>query len=218
MQRVFKINKINEMPDDLKEKFIELVHINCKETVRTFLQSNKEYIKKQLSGSMARVFETEVLKQKKLKPLFLKQILEKLDDEKSEKFNTKILKSLFSKDKDLADAIANKHEYDEKQLVTFLCNEDTDRDTICDFLECFGIEIGLSEDEIKKEIEKAQSESLEKELNKIKNGLKNRYKDQTIEIKNVIDEELIAGYRVVVNNEAIDMSLKNSLEQLKKSL
>ena len=56
------------------------------------------------------------------------------------------------------------------------------------------------------------------ELNKIKNGLKNRYKDQTIEIKNVIDEELIAGYRVVVNNEAIDMSLKNSLEQLKKSL
>ncbi len=56
------------------------------------------------------------------------------------------------------------------------------------------------------------------ELNTIKNGLKNRYKDREIEIKNKIDEELIAGYRVVVNNEAIDLSLKNSLEQLKKSL
>ena len=56
------------------------------------------------------------------------------------------------------------------------------------------------------------------ELNKIKNGLKNRYKDNQIEIKNVIKPELIAGYRVVVNNEAIDLSLKNSLDQLKKSL
>ena len=56
------------------------------------------------------------------------------------------------------------------------------------------------------------------ELNKIKNGLKNRYKDNQIEIKNVIKPELIAGYRVVINNEAIDLSLKNSLDQLKKSL
>lgn len=57
-----------------------------------------------------------------------------------------------------------------------------------------------------------------KELEIIKSTLDKRYKDKTVEIKNIVDDGLIAGYRVVVNNEAIELNIKNSLEQLKKSL
>lgn len=57
-----------------------------------------------------------------------------------------------------------------------------------------------------------------KEMDVLDTSLEMKYKGKQVEIKNVIDNNLIAGYRVVVNNEAIELNLKNSLDQMKKSL
>ena len=57
-----------------------------------------------------------------------------------------------------------------------------------------------------------------KEIEVLHTTLDKRYKGKKIEIKNLIDDKLIAGYRVVINNEAIELNTKNSLEQMKKSL
>ncbi len=75
---------------------------------------------------------------------------------------------------------------------------------------------------IDKNIIKAQIFSA-KELNKnqmdeVIKALETRYKNKKIEAENIINPELIGGIRVLVNNESVDLSLKNSLSKLKESI
>lgn len=219
MKKIEKINTIHEMTDEQKEKYTELVYTNCASTINNFLQSNKDYIKKQLSGSMGRVFETEVLKQKKLKQLFLKQILEKLDNERAQKFNIKILKYLFTKDKDLGDAIIVNNEFDEKQLASFLCKESTDKDVINGIFECLGIDASVSEEELKKAAEQAESDSLRKELEKAKEeleSLKRQGKEDKAEYEKKLQEKDEHSKKKIKEAEDEAKRIKAELEQLKK--
>ena len=55
-------------------------------------------------------------------------------------------------------------------------------------------------------------------LKVIEGRLKERYKGKQIVITNVIDETLIGGIKVEVNNEALDLSLKEYLNRLKDSI
>lgn len=48
--------------------------------------------------------------------------------------------------------------------------------------------------------------------------LSNRYENKQIELENIIDEKIIGGIQLVCNGESIDISLKNSLDKLKKSI
>ncbi len=57
-----------------------------------------------------------------------------------------------------------------------------------------------------------------KALNKIEALLEKRYEGKNIVLTNIIDESLIGGIKVIVNNEALDLSLKNSLDRLKDSV
>lgn len=58
----------------------------------------------------------------------------------------------------------------------------------------------------------------EDQMNDIIKALEVRYKDKKIEAENIINPELIGGVTVLVNNESVDLSLKNSLNKLKESI
>lgn len=55
------------------------------------------------------------------------------------------------------------------------------------------------------------------QIQQIEDGLKLRLK-ANCELVNKIDERLISGFRVVIDNEVVDASMKNSLEMLKNEL
>lgn len=57
-----------------------------------------------------------------------------------------------------------------------------------------------------------------KALNEIEVLLEKRYEGKNLILNNIIDESLIGGIKVIVNNEALDLSLKNSLDRLKDSI
>ena len=55
-------------------------------------------------------------------------------------------------------------------------------------------------------------------MDEVIKALETRYKNKKIEAENIINPELIGGIRVLVNNESVDLSLKNSLSKLKESI
>jgi len=58
----------------------------------------------------------------------------------------------------------------------------------------------------------------DKEMQNVISALEERYKNKKIEAENIINPELIGGIRVLVNNESVDLSLKNSLDKLKDAI
>ena len=48
--------------------------------------------------------------------------------------------------------------------------------------------------------------------------LSNKYENKKLELENIVDESIIGGIQVICNGESIDISLKNSLDKLKKSI
>lgn len=48
--------------------------------------------------------------------------------------------------------------------------------------------------------------------------LSSRYENKKLELENIVDENIIGGIQVICNGESIDISLKNSLDKLKKSI
>ena len=61
-------------------------------------------------------------------------------------------------------------------------------------------------------------ELTDKELKDISKSLAIRFNNKKLAINNIVNPELIGGVRVVCNHEAIDLSLKASLDKLKESL
>jgi len=57
----------------------------------------------------------------------------------------------------------------------------------------------------------------EEEINKIEKGIETRLGCQ-VELENVIDERLIGGVKVMVEDKIFDGSIKNKVERLKESL
>ena len=76
-----RLTTLNEMNNEERKEFIELIYKNCrKDDINKFLQANKDNIKSNLSGSAKRMFEDDVLKHKSLHLEFFNQIISKLDD------------------------------------------------------------------------------------------------------------------------------------------
>ena len=73
-----------------------------------------------------------------------------------------------------------------------------------------------------KNIIKAQvfsaSELNDKQLSDVIKALEAKYNNKKIEVENIINPELIGGLRILVNNESVDLSLKNSLTKLMESI
>ncbi len=57
-----------------------------------------------------------------------------------------------------------------------------------------------------------------KQLDTITSTLKTKFVDKELEVKNMVNPDLIGGIQIVYNGESIDMSLKSTLERLKESL
>ena len=55
-------------------------------------------------------------------------------------------------------------------------------------------------------------------VNNIKDTLKGKYPDKELEVKNIVNPNLIGGIQIVCNGESIDMSLKSSINRLKEIL
>ena len=62
------------------------------------------------------------------------------------------------------------------------------------------------------------SELSEEQISVIEKALKHKYSDQTLDIRNIIDEDLIGGFQITVDDEVVDLSLKASLKRLKESI
>ena len=56
------------------------------------------------------------------------------------------------------------------------------------------------------------------QLKEIEENLSIRYKGKKIDINNIVDQDLIGGIQVLCNGEALDMSLKGFLDNLRVSL
>lgn len=57
----------------------------------------------------------------------------------------------------------------------------------------------------------------EDEIERIEKGLENKLSSQ-VELENIIDERLIGGVKVIVEDKIFDGSIKNKVERLKESL
>lgn len=57
-----------------------------------------------------------------------------------------------------------------------------------------------------------------KQMDTIVSTLKLKFIDKELEVKNMVNPDLIGGIQIVYNGESIDMSLKSTLERLKESL
>ena len=55
-------------------------------------------------------------------------------------------------------------------------------------------------------------------MDTIVSTLKLKFIDKELEVKNMVNPDLIGGIQIVYNGESIDMSLKSTLERLKESL
>ena len=58
----------------------------------------------------------------------------------------------------------------------------------------------------------------DKHIDNIKDTLKGKYPDKELEVKNIVNPNLIGGIQIVCNGESIDMSLKSSITRLKEIL
>lgn len=217
MIKIDKFNTLNDMTEEQKDKYINLVHKNCKSVIIKFFQSNKDYIKEQLSRTGGKMFEDEVLQQRRLKQEFLKQLISKLDDERAEKLNIKILKAIFKEDKELVKSIVDNKEIDKDKLITFILKDDDDKELIKGILECLGIETNITEENLKEVADKAELESL-------RNQLKN--KDDEISVlqqrcqsdkdeyeKKLSEQESFSSKKIEEKDREID-ELKNRIKEL----
>ena len=48
--------------------------------------------------------------------------------------------------------------------------------------------------------------------------LKEKYGSKKLEIKNIVNPDLLGGIRIITNNEELDMSVKKQLNKLKENL
>lgn len=207
------------MDEEKKKQFVEIVYKNCAEEIIKFLQSNKDYIKKQLSRSSAKLFEDDVLKKKKLTREYLTQLLEKLDETRSTKFTTRIIKYFLKDNKELADAITEKKEYDEQELIKFLTKKEKSRaEKILSVFDCVGIDIAISDEEIKKAEQSIKAEGYEKQLEEKEAEIKKLKESQKAE-KEAHKKEL-ADIKKSASKELEDKEkevndLKDEVERLK---
>jgi len=58
----------------------------------------------------------------------------------------------------------------------------------------------------------------EEEIDNVRKALKHKYTKQTLEIENVIDEDILGGFQIIVEDEVIDYTLKSGLLRLKESI
>lgn len=56
------------------------------------------------------------------------------------------------------------------------------------------------------------------ELKNIEKNLMKNYKNKKLEIKNIVNPELIGGIKILCNGEVVDLSIKNTLESIKATL
>ncbi len=159
-----RITTLNEMNNEERKEFIELIYKNCrKDDINKFLQANKDNIKSNLSGSAKRMFEDDVLKHKNLHLEFFNQIISKLDDVSQAKFIDKMIKSLCRDDKELGEWIIKQEELeDEDMLLDHLYLVDDDK--IKGYFSLFRLlhmDIGISEEEV---INTKATETIKKEF------------------------------------------------------
>lgn len=58
----------------------------------------------------------------------------------------------------------------------------------------------------------------DKQIKHFENKLKERYNNKKLEIKNIVNPDLLGGIRIIANNEELDMSAKNHLNKIKETL
>ena len=56
------------------------------------------------------------------------------------------------------------------------------------------------------------------QLKGVENALANKYKGKKLDINNIVNQDLLGGIQILCNGEALDMSLKGFLDNLRVSL
>ena len=74
------------------------------------------------------------------------------------------------------------------------------------------------ENKILKVVVKSVRALTQEELESIRASLKHKYVKETLEIENIIDEDILGGLQVIIDDEVIDYTLKASLKRLKESI
>lgn len=159
----------NEMDQKAKNQVSQVLAKHFAKQTLQFIRSNKNYIKKHLSGNNATIFEREVLKNDELKTPFLSLILASLDQELEQRLLSKVIKTLFKSDKTLADQIIAGKEIEEVRLAKYLSVfPDLELELIKIFFLALGTDLSAIDNRLKEQkrlsnIEKLQKESSEKD-------------------------------------------------------
>ena len=56
------------------------------------------------------------------------------------------------------------------------------------------------------------------QISQIEEAIKERYSGKTIELKNVVDDGILGGIQIMIDDELFDLSIKSSLKRLKESI
>lgn len=77
--------------------------------------------------------------------------------------------------------------------------------------------IGTNENIVRAKV-KSRDVLSKKMISELEESLKKRYKAKEVEINNMVDEEVIDGIKIEVQNEVIDLTLRHRLNQLQNYL
>lgn len=172
------------MSNEEKDKYAKLLLSKCAPELKSFLPTNKEYLKDKFSRSQFSIFENQVIKKHALEEPFLKKILAVFNDELINSLNVKIIKSKFKKDKELADSLCNK-QFDEDKMKAFLkdCSE-KEGETAMLFLTCIGFDLEPFIEKISKEEAEEETVAVSDKKESSDDLTPKKYKQQIIKLKN----------------------------------
>lgn len=138
------------LKEENKEQFFQIVFSNCKEYVRKFLLANKVNIKKSLSNAASKIFEESVIKKNAFSAVYLKNLINMLDEPIQDRFLNYCMAGLFSEDKEIVNFYLKGGNIDKDKVIDYLlkCDE-SKKEAICNICNFLSIDLNISEDEIK---------------------------------------------------------------------
>lgn len=216
--KFLQMTTIQEMNEEKEKLFVELIYKNYAHEVEKFLQTNKDYIKNNLTKSARKIFEDEVLKQKTLKPEFLRKILETLNPKLFENFMNRILKTAFKQDKELVNSITVNKEFKKEELINYLAKlPGEENDTIISIFDCLGIDTGITKDQLKNAQQSRLQEDMKKTVEE-RDILINSLKTQIHNYKETHNKELKEAFAKAAKTKKELDEKDEEIKELKKTV
>lgn len=153
------------LKEENKEQFYQIVFSNCKDYIRRFFIACKKHIKKVLSNAAGKSFEENVIKKNSFSAIYLKNLINMLDEPIQDRFLNYCMAGLFSEDKEIVNFFLEGGNIGKEKVIDYLLKcDDSKKEAICNICNFLSIDLNISEDEMKFVKQTNEIDELKKEL------------------------------------------------------